>query len=101
MNKSLYPTILIALGLSALPAAAQSVSVNFGSNEGNGSIDNASALTAGAIPVAGMHWTNAATANSSAADLIDSTGAATTTDVTHDAELGAARRFARSVVRVR
>ncbi len=41
------------------PAFSQSISINFGSNETNGSINTGSSLTAGAIPIQGLYWNNA------------------------------------------
>lgn len=78
---SLSRLLLSSIAISALPLAAQSVSVNLGSNETNGSIDNASALPAGALPVPGTNWTNAPGNNGSASDLLDSVGNNSTMDI--------------------
>lgn len=61
---------------------AESVSLNLGASETNGSIDNSSSLTAGVLPVAGTYWTNASGATGSVGSLIDSTGNATPIGVT-------------------
>jgi fibronectin-binding autotransporter adhesin len=56
----------------------QSISINFGAGEANGAINNASALTAGAIPVAGTFWNNMVGATQpDGLPLVDSTGAVT------------------------
>ncbi|MDA8967127.1 autotransporter-associated beta strand repeat-containing protein [Akkermansiaceae bacterium] len=82
MKKSSSPTILVALSLSALPAAAQSLSVNFGSDRSSSSVSEASKLT-GAVGIAGNFWNNT-TVNGSGtlSSLIDSSGATTTGAVT-------------------
>ncbi len=61
-NRSvLLRTAFRTIAISALPVAAHAqsiISVNFGANETNGSINTGSALTAGALPIAGTFWNN-------------------------------------------
>lgn len=82
MQKAYFIPPPLAILLGTFAAQADSISVNFGSNETNGLINNGSIVTAGAIPVPGTGWNNAATPNGSATNLIDDSGSATTADVT-------------------
>lgn len=62
---------------------AQSISMNFGSNETNGSINTGSSLTAGAIPIAGTFWNNmSGNTQGTAQALNNSAGAASGAAVT-------------------
>jgi hypothetical protein len=80
---TLAAAVVLSLGALTLPrVAAESISVKFGSNEPNSTINTGSSLTAGAIPVAGTYWTNASGATGSAATLVDSTGATSGASVT-------------------
>lgn len=63
--------------------SAQSISINFGSNEGNGSINTGSSLKAGAIPIEGTYWNNMSGATQATGQALnDSAGAATGSSVT-------------------
>lgn len=81
---TLVAAVVLSLGAASSPiASAQSISINFGSNEGNGTISNASALTAGAIPIAGTYWNNeSGSTQTTPQALKDSTGATTAATVT-------------------
>lgn len=74
------------LAISAMPVAAHAqnvISINFGSNETNGAINTGSALTAGAIPVAGTFWNNMSGATQAAPQsLINNLGAPSGASVT-------------------
>lgn len=69
--------------LACLPLSAQSISINFGSNEGNGAIDTTGGSnSAGAIPISGEFWSNASGEDGSLSDLMDSSGDGTSGSVT-------------------
>lgn len=89
--RRLFPGIALGTLLSTLAATGQSISINFGADQANGVVNTGSALTAGAVPVAGTAWNNAAGATGTAVDnalgaghatLVDSTGADTAATVT-------------------
>ncbi|MCW1926654.1 autotransporter-associated beta strand repeat-containing protein [Luteolibacter arcticus] len=66
------------------PLAAQSISVNFGAEQG-GEVSEAS-KTAGAVPVAGNFWNNTTVAAGTLGGLLDSNGATTTGSVSWNSE---------------
>ena len=85
-RSALLHVALRTLAASALPVAASAqdiISINLGANEPNGSINTGSALTAGALPVAGTFWNNmtGATQNTPQA-LINDVGGASGASVT-------------------
>lgn len=81
MKKKTLISLASLTMVQAVPA--QTISINFGSNEPSGSINTGSGLTAGAVPVAGTYWNNESGAiNNTGAALIDSAGAATGATVT-------------------
>lgn len=68
--------------MMASPLGAQSISVNFGADQGNGSIDTSpGALPAGALPIGGEYWNNASGGSGSLGGLVDSAGSATSATV--------------------
>ena len=89
-RSSLLRAALRTLAITAAPAALQAqdiISINFGANEENnngiGNINNGSALTAGAVPVAGTYWNNALNATQAVPQaLISDSGAASGASVT-------------------
>lgn len=85
-RSALLHVALHTLAASALPVAASAqdiISINLGANEPNGSINTGSALTAGALPVAGTFWNNmtGATQNTPQA-LVNNVGGASGASVT-------------------
>lgn len=85
-RSNLLRTAFRTLAISALPVAAHAqsiISINLGANETNGSINTGSALTAGALPIAGTFWNNmsGATQNTPQA-LINDVGGASGASVT-------------------
>lgn len=77
--KPLYRNLFLFFLLGNLNA--QSISMNFGSNEAPGEIA-ATAVTAGGLPIAGSFWNNHAGAAGSAGSLTDSAGANSGASVT-------------------
>jgi autotransporter-associated beta strand protein len=60
-RSNLLRAALQTLAISAMPMASHAqnvISINLGANETNGSINTGSALTAGALPIAGTFWNN-------------------------------------------
>ena len=85
-RSNLLRTAFRTLAISALPVAAHAqniISVNFGANETDGSINTGSALTAGALPIAGTFWNNMTGATQTTPQtLINNVGGASGASVT-------------------
>jgi autotransporter-associated beta strand protein len=85
-RSALLHVALRTLAASALPVAASAqdiISINLGANEPNGSINTGSALTAGALPVAGTFWNNMSGATQTTPQaLVNNVGGASGASVT-------------------
>lgn len=85
-RSNLLRTAFRTLAISALPVAAHAqsiISINLGANETNGSINTGSALTAGALPIAGTFWNNMSGATQvTPQSLINNVGGASGASVT-------------------